>query len=653
MAGLSDNLLYNGVIELQLNPIINDINNTMLLSQEVCQKARLSRDARFDGRFFTAVKTTGIYCRSICPATPPKEANVDYYPSAHLAAQAGFRPCLRCRPDSAPQSGAWLGNQALLNRAIKLINGGALENQSLAEFAEYLGISDRYLRQLFVKHVGVAPKAYALYQQCLMAKQLLHQTRLPINQIAHACGFNSVRRFNDGFIKAMQLTPSQIRKSGGVGSDELLLKLSYRPPYDWQRMHDFLQARLIHGLETIDTKSYGRSFELNGCAGSFIATHQPEQHAFAARLHCEDLRQLRPILNNIRRVLDLDTDTSLIEAHLAEQLPAAFQLKSGLRIPGIWSVFEAGIRAILGQQVSVQAARNLVTQLVVNLGRSSTEDQQYFPTPKAVAQSELAFIKMPGARKNSLRALAQHFLDSDDATDPDTWLAIKGIGPWTVNYAKMRGLSDPDIFLAGDLGVDKALKTINNKNINPELMSPWRSYLTFQLWNQLPKKNTMTTAKHKIFIDHLSSDIGLIEITATETGITSVYFVDQAQTPVTPNEHTDQCKLQLGEYLNNKRQNFDLSFDQHGTEFQCQVWQALLTIPFGQVVSYSDIAHRIKNPKAVRAVGAANGKNPISIIVPCHRVIGTNGTLTGYAGGLARKQWLLQHESDGIFQNLK
>lgn len=457
----------------------------MLLSQEVCHKARLSRDPRFDGRFFTAVKTTGIYCRSICPATPPKESNVTYYPSAHLAAQAGFRPCLRCRPDSAPQSGAWLGNQGLLNRAIKLIHAGVLENQSLAELAEYLGISDRYLRQLFVKYVGTAPKAYALYQQCLMAKQLLHQTQLPINHIAIACGFNSVRRFNDAFNKAMQLTPSQVRKSGTESSDQLTLKLSYRPPYDWPLMQNFLQARVIHGLETIDTHSYGRSFEQPGCAGTFTATHLPQQHAFEVRLHCEDLRQLRPLLNNIRRVLDLDTDCSVIEAHLAEQLPAAFKLKSGLRVPGIWSVFEAGMRAILGQQVSVQAARNLVTQLVSQLGKKTSEGLLFFPTPEVVAQSDLDFIKMPGARKNSLRALAQHFIDDAKlAENPDTWLTIKGIGPWTVNYAKMRGLNDPDIFLAGDLGIDKALQSINDNSINPELTSPWRSYLTFQLWNQ-------------------------------------------------------------------------------------------------------------------------------------------------------------------------
>ncbi len=455
-----------------------------MLSQKVCRKARLSRDARFDGRFFTAVKTTGIYCRSICPATPPKEINVDYYPTAHQAAQAGYRPCLRCRPDSAPGSAAWQGNQALFNRAIKLINTGALEYQSLNEFAAYLGISDRYLRQLFIKNLGVAPKTYALYQQCLMAKQLLHQTQLPVNQIAYACGFNSVRRFNDAFIKAMKLTPSQIRKSDAKSTDQLQLKLSYRPPYDWPRMQAFLQARLIEGLETIDDNTYGRTFDLNGHRGSFKATHHPDQNAFLVHLQCEDLLQLRPVLNNIRRVLDLDTDASQIESHLAEQLPEVFQLKTGLRIPGIWSVFEAGVRAILGQQVSVQAAKNLVTQMVKELGKRTADGSYFFPTPHDIVKSDLDFFKMPGARKKSLQSLAQHFISHDDAENPDTWLTIKGIGPWTINYAKLRGLNDPDIFLAGDLGISKALKHENNQSINPELMSPWRSYLTFQLWNQ-------------------------------------------------------------------------------------------------------------------------------------------------------------------------
>ncbi|WP_223789247.1 AlkA N-terminal domain-containing protein [Marinicella meishanensis] len=472
MAGASRRLFYNGG---SFSP-----DDHPVLSQEVCRKARLSRDARFDGRFFTAVKTTGIYCRSICPATPPKETNVDYYATAHQAAAAGYRPCLRCRPDSAPNSAAWLGSQALLQRALRLLNAGALEHQTLSEFAQYLGVSDRYLRQLFVQHLGTAPKAYVLYQQCLMAKQLLHQTQLPINQIALACGFNSVRRFNDCFKQTIQLTPTAIRQAKPSTHNELMLKLSYRPPYNWSQVHDFLAARLIPGLEQLTANRYGRTFDWPGGRGAFTATHQADQHAFVVKLQLSDISQLRWVINNIRRVLDLDADTAVIEAHLTEHLPTDFSLTHGLRIPGIWSVFEAGIRAILGQQISVTAAKNLVIQLVDQLGHQAG-GQRWFPRPEDIAANDLAWLKMPGARKQTLRNLASHFVAQKEAADPDTWLAIKGVGPWTVNYAKLRGLSEPDVFLAGDLGVDKALQ---GHPIEPADLAPWRSYFTFQLWSQ-------------------------------------------------------------------------------------------------------------------------------------------------------------------------
>ena len=203
-----------------------------MLDPQICQKARLSRDPRFDGKFFTAVKTTGIYCRTICPVHPPKEENVSYFASAIEAANAGYRPCLRCRPDSAPGSPAWKGVNTTLERAIKLIDAGALQEGSLPRLAERLGISDRYLRELFSKNLGVSPKTYALYQQCLFAKQLLQQTKLPVTQVALASGFSSIRRFNDCFMAQLKLTPSQMRKSSAKESNALALKLYYRPPYD-------------------------------------------------------------------------------------------------------------------------------------------------------------------------------------------------------------------------------------------------------------------------------------------------------------------------------------------------------------------------------------------------------------------------------------
>ncbi len=460
-----------------------------MIDSIVCQKARLSRDPRFDGKFFTAVKTTGIYCRTICPASPPKEQNVVYFATAIECANAGFRPCLRCRPDSAPNSPAWQGVNATFKRAIRLINEGTLETNTLPELAIRLGISDRYLRQLFTKHLGTSPKAYALYQQCLFAKQLLHQTNLSITEIALASGFNSIRRFNDCFKSQLKLTPSQLRKSDR-NSNALVLKLHYRPPLNWLLMQQTLATRAIDGLEWFNNNSYGRTFTWQGTHGQFTAEHIETQNMFAVTIKLDDVKHLKNIVTNIRRILDLDVDMQAVEHDLSSCSSVSFAIKSGVRLPGIWNIFEAGIRAILGQQVSIIAARNLVTKLVHNLGEKKGE-KYLFPTPAAIATSELNCLKIPGSRKQTLKNLAQHFVDCADtvnstnnADDAEKWLALKGIGPWTVSYAKMRGLSDPDIFLGGDLGVKKAQAELNTPLV-PEQASPWQSYLTFQLWSLL------------------------------------------------------------------------------------------------------------------------------------------------------------------------
>lgn len=459
------------------------VETGMMLEPAVCHKARLSRDARFDGQFFTAVKTTGIYCRSICPATPPKEKNVEYYPSAVEAANAGYRPCLRCRPDSAPGSPAWKGVNTTLERAVRLINEGALQQGSLIALSARLGIGDRYLRRLFQKHMGISPKDYALYQQCLFAKQLLHDSRLAITQVALASGFNSIRRFNDCFKSRIGLTPSQVRKSGKPDSSQLLLKLYYRPPYDWSNMHRFLSARMIPGLEWSNGNSYGRTISWNYCHGQFTARHIPNENRFDVEIELDDIRALKPVIGNIRRVLDLDTDIASIERTLNRHFSSSIKITPGLRLPGTWSMFEAGIRAILGQQVSVAAARGLVTQLVDELGEPRDASGKYFPTAQSIANDALDFLKLPGSRKQALRNLAQHYIDSDNPNDSGRWLALKGVGPWTVDYARMRGLSEPDICLLGDLGVQRAIAT-SNAAFNPDCASPWRSYLTIQLWNQ-------------------------------------------------------------------------------------------------------------------------------------------------------------------------
>ncbi len=451
------------------------------------KQARISRDARFDGHFFVAVKTTGIYCRPICPAVTPKEENIEYYQFAHLAAKSGYRPCLRCHPDSAPNSPLWNGVSTTLTRAKRLIDEGALEQESLEELSLRLGISDRYLRQLFNKHLGISPKSYALFKQCEFAKNLLHQTTLPITEIALVCGFNSVRRFNDCFKKQLALTPSHVRKSQKSKSNTLQLKMHYRPPYNWQHLQKFLLARMIEGLEWCDEHSYGRTFFLDinqedQCKGWFTARHNPDKHRFDVTIEIDKVEHLKPVVNNIQRLFDCDADTKTIEQNLAD---IGFkEIRTGLRLPGTWSVFEAGIRAILGQQISVIAARNLVKSVILELGEGADDNKVYFPSIQNMANSEFEFIKIPGKRKKTLQNLAQYFIKTKDAQNPENWLSLKGIGPWTIDYAKMRGLSDPDIYLAGDLGVKKAVEKMGVK-IDPASAAPFRSYLTFQLWNLL------------------------------------------------------------------------------------------------------------------------------------------------------------------------
>lgn len=483
-----------------------------MLEAEICRKARLSRDKRFDGCFFTAVKTTGIYCRPICPATSPLEKNILYFTHAIEAANAGFRPCLRCRPDSAPGSPAWQGTKTSINRAIQLIKEGALQESKLVDLASRLGVGERYLRELFYQHIGVSPKAYALYQQGLLAKQLLHQTQLPITQVALASGFNSVRRFNDYFRSELQLTPSSIRKQNRPPSlsdnSTLEVSLYYRPPYDWASMLSFLQSRAIFGLEWYTENSYGRSFQLTSCQGYFTAEHIQEKACFQVKIALSNIKYLQAVISNIRRILDLDADMQTIEYDLQHAFPK-LPIHSGLRLPGIWSLYEAGVRAILGQQVTIKAAHSLVTNLVQQLGESVNFTTQnlpndyldenairHFPTPFAMHNCEFNFLKMPSARKQTLRDFAAFYIkymeqDNSHNEYDDTlanWLTIKGIGTWTTNYAKMRGLNNPDIFLTNDAGVKKALKQLNF-TLDSRLAAPWQSYLTLQLWQQIKENN--------------------------------------------------------------------------------------------------------------------------------------------------------------------
>ncbi|QYJ84955.1 helix-turn-helix domain-containing protein [Shewanella mesophila] len=489
---------------------------------ESFRRARLSRDSRFDGLFFVGVFSTGIYCRPICPAVAAKEANVGYFDTALAAANKGLRPCLRCRPDSAPLSNPWMGTQTTVNRAVALINNGILSGPdaiSITALADKLGITSRHLRSLFHQHLGVSPKQYAQYQQLMFAKQLLHETALPITDVAFAAGFNSVRRFNELFRQQLQLTPSAIRKSDhaptrlGGDSTSLHLRLFYRPPFNWQHQREFYRLRAVDGMEWTGEDHYGRSFQIDGVHGYFEATHCEVSCCFKVKIvmNCtDDLVHLNAVVTNIRRILDLDADLIEVENRLlalGDYLP---KINSGIRIPGVWSPFEAACRAVLGQQVSVAQSVKLLQALVDHYGETvmlEGHEVRLFPSAEAIAGASLECLRMPGARKEALCALARFIRDNPQASIEE-WLSIKGIGPWTVDYVRLRGLSLPNILLASDLVVRNqllgALSTtgqVNSLDVTASKseklkhylamseylggqISPWGSYLTFQLWSQ-------------------------------------------------------------------------------------------------------------------------------------------------------------------------
>lgn len=477
-------------------PLVSDPPTPQLLDAATCSAARLARDARYDGLFYTAVLSTGIYCRPICPARAPREDNVRYFASAAACAQAGFRPCLRCQPDAAPGTRAaspWVAS------AMPLLAAG----KNLAQASRELGVSDRYLRQCFNAELGVAPKQYQLYQRCLLAKHLLHHTDWSVTDIAFASGFGSVRRFNDCFKAQLKLTPSKVRKrpASAAQPPTLTLKLAYRPPYNWPWVSAFLQARAIEGLETASDQHYGRSLTLAGKAAWFVACHEPELRGFVVTLWLADWRQLPQAVAKVRSLLDLDSNGRAIDAAVQAALPGV-AIHSGLRLPQFPSVFEAGVRAVLGQQVSVKAARQLVSQCVQQLGApmggvhdgapgavpgglhgaESGAIRYVFPSPAVMAAHDLAFLKMPGARRDTLRRLAAYCAEQPIAP-ASNWQALKGIGPWTVDYARMRGEAATDIWLAGDLGVKHGLAKLGE--VHDRACAPWRSYLTLQMWSQL------------------------------------------------------------------------------------------------------------------------------------------------------------------------
>ncbi|ASP37690.1 3-methyladenine DNA glycosylase [Bacterioplanes sanyensis] len=444
------------------------------LTLEQCRLARLSRDVRFDGQFYVAVKTTRIFCRPICPARLPKEENVEYYLQPSQALAHGYRPCLRCRPDSAPNSWAWKGVETTFLRALSILHSEPLGSVSVAQLALRLGISERYLRDLFARYLGVAPKKYQLYTQLMFAKHLLHDSSLSVTDVAYSSGFSSIRRFNDAFLQHFSMAPTQLRRSPTVTSTDNRIHLKYQGELAWQTMLDFYRRRLLHGVESVGDHYYQRRVMIHGQPASFSLECVDQQLQLTFDVH--DLNQLQPLLANVRRMFDLDANTQVIEQHLSSIHPELVTV-TGLRIPGVWNGWEAGVRAIFGQQVSLSAATQLLNQLM-ELAHPGGDT---FPSPTQVLAIDVSALKMPARRQQTLHHFA-HYCQQHDQLQESELLALPGIGPWTLNYIKLRGWSEPDCLLENDLIIKKQLSQLGG--IEVKQLSPWGSYANLQLWEK-------------------------------------------------------------------------------------------------------------------------------------------------------------------------
>ena len=456
---------------------------------ELCHQARLARDPRFDGEFFLAVRTTGIYCRPICPARAPAEKNVRYYRSSAQAARDGYRPCLRCRPESAPGSPAWQGTATTVQRALQLIQQGALNEGKLADLAARLGIGERYLRKLFERKLGVSPQAIALNQRLLFARKLLAETSMSVTDIAYAAGFRSVRRFNSAIQTQFRQTPVTLRQGQGrasIGTSGIRLQLQYRPPYDWEGVLGFFARHAVAGVERADAGGYHRNLWLAGHPASISVRPVPGRDALELELRANNYALLMPVVARVRRMFDLDANPAAIADTLGKdpQLAPLLQAFPGIRAPGAWSLYESAIRTIIGQQVSTAAARGICGRLAA----ATSKDHQHSVFPGAGELSTLAddHFPMPAKRRQTLQHLCRQFSGREDDLDLASLAATRGVGPWTVAMVSMRGAGDPDAFPARDLGLEKAWQDIaGDKCTLPQQAAnwrPWRSYAANLLW---------------------------------------------------------------------------------------------------------------------------------------------------------------------------
>ncbi len=459
-------------------------------------EAFCSHDSRFDGKFFVAVASTGIYCRPVCRARTPKEENCAFFSTAAEAEEAGYRPCLKCRPELAPGNSPLEASGNLARTAAREIKANCASGERLGDLASRLGCTDRHLRRVFEAEFHVSPLRYRQTCQLLLAKSLLTDTDLKILDVAMAVGFGSLRRFNAVFEKEYRLTPSALRKQrdGHRGrQDSFTVEIGYRPPYCWQEILDFLKARAIPGVEVVRDGTYLRTVRIKECVGWIAVNPSARRNTLAVTVAEPLIRVLPQVLDRVRALFDTDSDPQTIREALAgmeridQRLPVY-----GLRVPGCFDPFETCVRAIVGQQITVKAATTLAGRLAGTLGRPVETKvaglTHLFPTPEEIArekevEQQLGRIGILSVRGKTIAALAELFAQGTPVTK-ERLLAIKGIGPWTADYIALRVLDDPDVFLPTDHGVKTALKGYSKEAAIAlaDTWRPWRSYGVMNLW---------------------------------------------------------------------------------------------------------------------------------------------------------------------------
>ena len=499
-------------------------------------RAYETRDARFDGRFFVGVKTTGIFCRPVCPARTPLRRNVSFFSSAAAAFAAGLRPCLRCRPERAPVLRALAGGEALVARALGAIDAGDLNEGSIEDLSARIGVTSRHLRRLFETHLGATPVQVAQTRRLLFAKQLIEESALPLGDIAFAAGFNSVRRFNTAFRDTYARAPSALRRSvprvargkagggaigsagnagnagneanAGIAGNGTLIRLGVIPVESFAQLLSFYRTRAFRGVEAVDDTRYTRSIN----AGTAAACIEVQQDARSGMLSLvcatPDLTQLPRVVARVKRMFDLDAPLAAVQGHLLQDRLLQPALKQAVRVPCAWDAFELAVRSVLGQQISVKAATTLSGRLVERFGalvpdhlrRDDAGPTRLFPPAEVLAGARAADIFALGiirARAETLIALARHVAADAGWRTRYAGLeafaaeitALPGIGPWTAHYIAMRGFADPDAFPASDLGLLRSARALGIATTPRELerhaerWRPWRAYAAQALWN--------------------------------------------------------------------------------------------------------------------------------------------------------------------------